>query len=183
VMGTGPTRAVPTGDALQAKPTIGTDSSCSSYHIRWIVGRNVRRAARFGLRGVTLLQDRSRPSEAMSVNPQPGERAREQAAFDDNEAAWIAAARRPFADHVVASLVPAAFERYARLLHPAWAAPDMPVQWATVAAWSGPYGARARAVECAFSTVGYLRGGPPVRLASRNRGPARSSTLRPSSPP
>jgi hypothetical protein len=58
-------------------------------------------------------------------------------AFDADEAAWIVAWRRPFADGTVGSLVPVAFERYARVLHPATAAADVPVRWDTVAAWSG----------------------------------------------
>ena len=53
---------------------------------------------------------------------------------------WIGAHRRPFHDHTVGSLVPVAFERYARVLHPAWAPPvagmAAPVRWDSVATWS-----------------------------------------------
>ena len=63
--------------------------------------------------------------------------------------AWIAEALRPFADHVVGSLVPPVFEAYARVFHPAvrypddWDLgagtdePDEDVTWAEVAAFNG----------------------------------------------
>lgn len=57
--------------------------------------------------------------------------------LDEADAGWIGAARRPFVDHSVGSLVPVVFERYARIFHPAWAAEDVPVRWDSVAAWSG----------------------------------------------
>jgi hypothetical protein len=57
--------------------------------------------------------------------------------MDDRDAGWIGANRRPFFDHTIGSLVPVVFERYARVLHPAWAEPDAPVRWETVARWSG----------------------------------------------
>ena len=50
---------------------------------------------------------------------------------------WIGAGRRPFHDFTVGSLVPVVFERYARILHPAWAEHGIPVRWATVATWAG----------------------------------------------
>jgi len=56
------------------------------------------------------------------------------------DVAWIAEHRRPFADFAVGSLVPVVFEAYARILHPAWAAPerkDTTLRWDAVAAWSG----------------------------------------------
>jgi hypothetical protein len=53
------------------------------------------------------------------------------------ETSWIAGGRRPFSDYAVGSLVPVVFEGYARVLHPAWASPDAPVRWETVARWSG----------------------------------------------
>ena len=56
------------------------------------------------------------------------------------DVAWIVENRRPFNAHEVGSLVPVVFARYARLLHPAWAASDRrdtPVRWDAVAAWSG----------------------------------------------
>lgn len=56
------------------------------------------------------------------------------------EADWIGERLLPFDAHQVTSVVPAGFEAYARVLHPA-AEPDRdgdpPVRWATVAAWSG----------------------------------------------
>ncbi len=54
----------------------------------------------------------------------------------DQDVGWIAMNRRPFSDFAVGSLVPAVFEGYARILHPAWASPGVPVRWATVAAWA-----------------------------------------------
>jgi hypothetical protein len=56
------------------------------------------------------------------------------------DVAWIVENRRRFNAHEVGSLVPVVFARYARLLHPAWAASDRrdtPVRWDAVAAWSG----------------------------------------------
>lgn len=53
------------------------------------------------------------------------------------EAGWIAAARRPFRDFSVGSLVPVVFDRYLRILHPAWSGTGDPVRWETVATWSG----------------------------------------------
>ncbi len=55
----------------------------------------------------------------------------------DEDDGWIGAARRPFSDYSVGSLVPIVFDRYARVLHPAWSAPDAPVRWDAVARWSG----------------------------------------------
>ena len=54
-----------------------------------------------------------------------------------HDVGWIVTGRRPFDEFSVGSLVPVAFDRYARMLHPAWAASGRPVRWATVAAWSG----------------------------------------------
>ena len=51
--------------------------------------------------------------------------------------AWIKDGRLSFSSCAVGSLVPAVFEAYARVLHPAWAARDVPVRWETVARWSG----------------------------------------------
>jgi hypothetical protein len=51
--------------------------------------------------------------------------------------AWIKDDRLFFSSCAVGSLVPAVFEAYARVLHPAWAARDVPVRWETVARWSG----------------------------------------------
>lgn len=65
------------------------------------------------------------------------DRAKERSFLDTNEGAWIVAGRRPFAAHVVGSLVPVAFEQYARILHPARSSLDAPVRWAAVAGWSG----------------------------------------------
>lgn len=54
-----------------------------------------------------------------------------------HDVGWIGASRRPFDDFSVGSLVPVIFERYARILHPAWAEHGVPVRWATVAMWAG----------------------------------------------
>jgi hypothetical protein len=61
----------------------------------------------------------------------------ERPLVNDEDAGWIGHARRPFDAYAVGSLVPVVFEQYARVLHPAWAGPDAPVQWNAVAAWSG----------------------------------------------
>lgn len=55
------------------------------------------------------------------------------------EADWIGRRLLPFGDHTVASVVPAGFEAYARLLHPARksGAGRRAVRWSEVAAWSG----------------------------------------------
>jgi hypothetical protein len=55
----------------------------------------------------------------------------------EQDVGWIAANRRPFSDFAVGSLVPVVFEGYARVLHPAWASPGVPVRWETVATWAG----------------------------------------------
>jgi hypothetical protein len=57
--------------------------------------------------------------------------------LDAEDAAWIGQARFPFDSYAVGSLVPVVFERYVRVLHPAWAGPDARVRWSDVAAWSG----------------------------------------------
>jgi hypothetical protein len=54
-----------------------------------------------------------------------------------DEVAWIAEARRSFDDYSVGSLVPVVFDRFARILHPAWSAAHGPVRWDVAAAWSG----------------------------------------------
>lgn len=66
-----------------------------------------------------------------------GSRATQRPALDDDAAGWIRVHRRPFDDYSVGSLVPVVFERYARVLHPAWAGPNQRVRWDAVAAWSG----------------------------------------------
>jgi hypothetical protein len=55
----------------------------------------------------------------------------------EQDVGWIAANRRPFSNFAVGSLVPVVFEGYARVLHPAWASPGVPVRWETVATWAG----------------------------------------------
>ena len=64
--------------------------------------------------------------------------------LDESEVSWIRDGRRPFADLTVGSLVPVGFERYVRILHPAWAHarrpwvdPPVAIRWSTVARWSG----------------------------------------------
>jgi hypothetical protein len=65
------------------------------------------------------------------AEPPPGPR------LDRRETAWISANRRPFDTFAVGSLVPEVFDRYARILHPAWSYSNLPVRWTEVAAWSG----------------------------------------------
>jgi len=57
--------------------------------------------------------------------------------FDPAETAWLRAKRRPFETFSVGSLVPVAFDRYVRVLHPASSYGNLPVRWTQVAAWSG----------------------------------------------
>jgi hypothetical protein len=57
--------------------------------------------------------------------------------IDEEAVGWIRTHRRPFHDYSVGTLVPVAFERYVRLLHPARAVAGAPVRWDAVAAWSG----------------------------------------------
>lgn len=88
-------------------------------------------------------------------------------AFEHETADWIRAHRRPFLDDSVGSLVPVAFERYARLLHPARSARDAPVRWETVAAWSGrTYHALAQwdflSIPVGEAAPGRPFGGPPA---------------------
>jgi hypothetical protein len=63
-------------------------------------------------------------------------RSRLRFAADVSAADWVAANVGPFGSGVGA-LVPRGFQAYARILHPAWKAGDLPVTWAEVAAWSG----------------------------------------------
>jgi hypothetical protein len=66
--------------------------------------------------------------------PSPRDR---RTAMGEHDVAWIGAGRQSFQDFSVGSLVPVVFERYARILHPAWAEHGVPVRWATVATWAG----------------------------------------------
>jgi hypothetical protein len=96
----------------------------------------------------------------------------------EQDVAWIAANRRPFSDYRVGSLVPVVFESYARVFHPAWAAPDMPVRWETVATWAGrqmhslaqwDFLSRPRGEPSApapFTAHPYRNGLPPRQLAT-----------------
>ncbi len=56
-----------------------------------------------------------------------------------HQADWIAPRLAPWGDHTVTIVVPAGFEAYARVLHPAQTpgSGDRLVRWAEVAAWSG----------------------------------------------
>lgn len=63
-------------------------------------------------------------------------RSRLRFAADASAADWVVANVGPFGSGVGA-LVPRGFQAYARILHPAWRAGDLPVTWAEVAAWSG----------------------------------------------
>ena len=84
---------------------------------------------------------------------------------------WIGAHRRPFHDHTVGSLVPVAFERYARVLHPAWAPP--------VAGMAAPaaLGLRRNLVEPDGSRARPM--GAPVGPSGRGRSDPRRSPLLP----
>jgi hypothetical protein len=55
------------------------------------------------------------------------------------EADWIGARLSPFNSFIVTSVVPAGFDAYARVLHPAQEpeGDERPVRWSQVAAWSG----------------------------------------------
>lgn len=48
----------------------------------------------------------------------------------------MAGNRLPFGDYAVGSLVPVVFERYARVLHPAWSPARKPLRWDLAAAWA-----------------------------------------------
>jgi hypothetical protein len=58
---------------------------------------------------------------------------------DVHQADWIAPRLTPWDEHVITMVVPAGFEAYARVLHPAEIPGDEGrlVRWADVAAWSG----------------------------------------------
>jgi hypothetical protein len=58
-------------------------------------------------------------------------------ALGAENSAWIKDGRLFFSSGAVGSLVPAVFEAYARVLHPAWVAQDVPVRWDIVSRWSG----------------------------------------------
>jgi hypothetical protein len=60
-----------------------------------------------------------------------------QSAPDASAASWIGAGLRGFAESVL-SFVPAGFEAYARVFHPAWRhEPDTPVSWREIAQANG----------------------------------------------
>ncbi len=79
----------------------------------------------------------------------PGARNRDDAVVSDagmawsdeiGQASWIGERLAPFGAYTVASVIPAGFESYARVLHPAEEplhGGDRVVRWAEVAAWSG----------------------------------------------
>jgi hypothetical protein len=107
--------------------------------------------------------------------------------LDQVEVGWIAGGRRPFADYAVGSLVPVLFERYARILHPAWASADVAVRWDAVARWSGrtihalvqwePLAVPAAEAGAApFSRPPQTGGLPPRQLAALCERLARATT-------
>jgi hypothetical protein len=53
------------------------------------------------------------------------------------DTSWIIGGVMPFETYSVGSHVPVLFERFARVLHPAWAAPGVPIRWDAIAARSG----------------------------------------------
>ncbi len=57
--------------------------------------------------------------------------------LDRRETTWVSTNRRSFDTFSVGSLVPVAFDRYARVLHPASTYDNRPVRWDEVAGWSG----------------------------------------------
>ena len=81
--------------------------------------------------------------------------------LDEEAAGWIRTHRRPFHDCSVGSLVPAAFERYVRLLHPARGVSGAPVRWDAVAAWSGRTIHAAAQWELLERPVGIADSAPP----------------------
>jgi hypothetical protein len=90
------------------------------------------------------------------------------------QADWVGERLSPFGAHQVTSVVPAGFEAYARVLHPA-AEPDRDdgdlVRWAEVAAWSGlPLRADAQ-----FHSVALPPGRPARPAPWSGHGPERGS--------
>lgn len=81
-------------------------------------------------------------------------------ATDASAGDWVVRGVGPFGSGVGA-LVPHGFEAYGRILHPALAAHDGPVSWATVAGWSG--GTIHPRVQ--FEAMARQRSGEPERPA------------------
>lgn len=89
-------------------------------------------------------------------------------AADASAGDWIVRGVGPFGSGVGA-LVPHGFEAYGRILHPARAAYDRPVSWATVAEWSG--GTVHPRVQ--FEAMAGHRSGEPERPAPFVASPSR----------
>ena len=70
----------------------------------------------------------------------------------------------------VGSLVPARYETYARILHPAWEASDHMVRWSTVGEWSGRVCHPRMAFEGISSPVAGHGSGPPPWHGDPNHG-------------
>jgi hypothetical protein len=87
-------------------------------------------------------------------------RSRLRFAADVSPADWVVANVGPFGSGVGA-LVPHGFSAYARILHPAWKAGDLPVTWAEVAAWSG------RAVHSRAQFEAIARPAPGAGITAR----------------
>jgi hypothetical protein len=103
-----------------------------------------------------------------------------ESAPDASAASWIIAGLRGFAESVL-SFVPAGFERYGRVFHPAWRhEPDTPVLWREVAQANGRLAHRAmqwRSITGEYLD-GYWRGGQ-LAAGSARSGPCGDGRTRP----
>jgi hypothetical protein len=104
-----------------------------STHDASLAGIGGSRLASRAAPGAAMVEDTAMRFHLRRRQPERTERP----LVNDEDAAWIGRARRPFDAYDVGSLVPVVFERYARVLHPARAWPNAPVRWDAVAAWSG----------------------------------------------
>ena len=140
-------------EPVNESPLFGLSHSChrlSRPEDRHSSGRAVHNAPmRFHLRSIGKSPDR-RPT------------------MPEQDVAWIAANRRPFSDFTVGSLAPVAFEDYARVLHPAWASPGVPVRWETVAYVGRPPHAFARAMGLPVPAQGRAERPGTLRRAPRH---------------
>lgn len=90
------------------------------------------------------------------------------------EADWIADRLAPFEDCLVASVIPAGFEAYARLLHPvrsAMAKGSRMVRWREIAQWSGV----PLQPDSQFHSIALPAATPPGPAPWRGQGPERGS--------
>jgi hypothetical protein len=97
---------------------------------------------------------------------------------ETGQASWIGERLAPFGAHVVTSVVPAGFEAYARVLHPAEEplhGGDGVVRWAEVAAWSG----LPLRPGSPFHSVALPRVRPELEAPWSSQGPHRGSLYPP----